>query len=227
MPTRQLERISRLWNQGRRSWQNHTLIWTMFDRLCFIWGILDKSTHKTAFECFNIIEYIQYRLILCQCSSPIIYWLYLKWQLKKWGKYSCVLVPYITQKNWIFIWSGRLLKKLMVRKEIKINISYFRKKISTCDLIAGDSLRAASILETLEKLCPNVLVLMVRRINLFRRRGDFDQVCSLYEQYINATAEKKEITSSLAIKYARFCNKVWNRQRHFDFELLACIIWEN
>ena len=76
--------------------------------------------------------------------------------------------------------------------------------------ILGDSLRAASILETLEKLCPNILILMVRRINLFRRRGDFDRVSSLYEQYIAATSEKKEITSSLAIKYARFCNKVWS-----------------
>jgi hypothetical protein len=69
-------------------------------------------------------------------------------------------------------------------------------------------MRAASILESFEKSCPSLLVLMIRRINLFRRRGEFDQVCLLYEQYIELTAEKKEISSSLAIKYARFANKV-------------------
>lgn len=75
-------------------------------------------------------------------------------------------------------------------------------------LIVGNSLKAALILDTLEKQCPNILVAMLRRINTVRRRGEFDQVCSLYEQYIEQTSDKREISSSLAIKYARFCSRV-------------------
>lgn len=42
-----------------------------------------------------------------------------------------------------------------------------------------------------------------RRVNLERRRGDFEKCSQLYEGYI-ASAKNKAVSSALAIKYARF-----------------------
>ena len=67
--------------------------------------------------------------------------------------------------------------------------------------------RAAEILVNLEKRVPNLLQVAYRRINVERRRGDYDKCKSLYEHYIN-TAKNKNIAGSLAIKYARFLNKI-------------------
>lgn len=74
--------------------------------------------------------------------------------------------------------------------------------------LSGNSLQAAQILEDLEKTCPGILVVMSRRINIIRRRGEYEKVCTYYEKYIEGNAEKKAISSSLAIKYARFYCKV-------------------
>ncbi|XP_065371560.1 pre-mRNA-processing factor 39 [Calliphora vicina] len=67
--------------------------------------------------------------------------------------------------------------------------------------------RAAEILVNLEKRVPNLLQVAYRRINVERRRGDYEKCKSLYEHYIN-TAKNKNIAGSLAIKYARFLNKI-------------------
>lgn len=67
--------------------------------------------------------------------------------------------------------------------------------------------RAAEILVNLEKKVPNLLQVAYRRINVERRRGDYEKCKSLYEHYIN-TAKNKNIAGSLAIKYARFLNKI-------------------
>lgn len=45
--------------------------------------------------------------------------------------------------------------------------------------------------------------LISRRVNLERRRADFDRCAQLYENYI-ASAKNKSIASALVIKYARF-----------------------
>lgn len=67
--------------------------------------------------------------------------------------------------------------------------------------------RAAAVLENLEQKCPNLLQVAYRRINVERRRGDMIKCRELYEHYIN-TAKNKTIAGSLAIKYARFLNKI-------------------
>ncbi|KAF5288487.1 hypothetical protein FQA39_LY15416 [Lamprigera yunnana] len=67
--------------------------------------------------------------------------------------------------------------------------------------------RAAEILVNLEKSVPNLLQVAHRRINLERRRADFDKCCQLFEYYIN-TAKNKVVSSNLAIKFARFNLKV-------------------
>ncbi|CAH2045350.1 unnamed protein product, partial [Iphiclides podalirius] len=67
----------------------------------------------------------------------------------------------------------------------------------------GNPTKAAEILDRIEKTCPNLVQIQYRRVNLERRRGDFDKCCQLYEGYI-ATAKNKAISSALSIKYVRF-----------------------
>lgn len=67
--------------------------------------------------------------------------------------------------------------------------------------------KAADILSNLEKVCPNVIQVAYRRINLERRRGDLNKCSQLYEHYI-ANSKSKNTAGSFAIKYARFCHKI-------------------
>ncbi|XP_041970062.1 pre-mRNA-processing factor 39 isoform X2 [Aricia agestis] len=66
----------------------------------------------------------------------------------------------------------------------------------------GQPARAAEILDRIDKTSSSVQV-QYRRINLERRRGDYDKCIQLYENYISA-AKNKAIASALSIKYARF-----------------------
>ncbi|XP_017055283.1 pre-mRNA-processing factor 39 [Drosophila ficusphila] len=68
---------------------------------------------------------------------------------------------------------------------------------------------AAEILQRIEQRCPNILQLAYRRINVERRRGALDKCRELYKHYIEST-KNKAIAGSLAIKYARFLNKICN-----------------
>ncbi|XP_072929871.1 uncharacterized protein [Epargyreus clarus] len=67
----------------------------------------------------------------------------------------------------------------------------------------GQPARAADILDRIEKSCPSLVQIQYRRVNLERRRGDYDRCCQLYEGYISS-AKNKAIGSALAVKYARF-----------------------
>jgi pre-mRNA-processing factor 39 len=67
--------------------------------------------------------------------------------------------------------------------------------------------RAAEILVNLEKSVPNVLQIAYRRINLERRRNDYERCAQLYEHYIN-NSKNKMISSNIAIKYSRFTLKI-------------------
>lgn len=66
---------------------------------------------------------------------------------------------------------------------------------------------AAEILQRIDQRCPNLLQLSYRRINVERRRGALDKCRELYKHYIEST-KNKGIAGSLAIKYARFLNKI-------------------
>ncbi|XP_030369688.1 pre-mRNA-processing factor 39 [Scaptodrosophila lebanonensis] len=68
---------------------------------------------------------------------------------------------------------------------------------------------AAEVLERIEQRCPNLLQISYRRINVERRRGAFDKCRELYKHYIETT-KNKGIAGSLAIKFARFLNKICN-----------------
>ncbi|CAB3249162.1 unnamed protein product [Arctia plantaginis] len=67
----------------------------------------------------------------------------------------------------------------------------------------GSAAKAAEILDRIEKTCPNLVQIQYRRVNLERRRGDYEKCAQLYEGYINS-AKNKAVASALAIKYARF-----------------------
>lgn len=71
----------------------------------------------------------------------------------------------------------------------------------------NDLTKAQEILTNLDIVCPNLLQVAYKRINLERRRGDYKKCTELYEHYI-ANAKNKNIVGTLTIKYARFCNKI-------------------
>ncbi|XP_076266978.1 pre-mRNA processing factor 39 isoform X2 [Rhynchophorus ferrugineus] len=87
----------------------------------------------------------------------------------------------------------------------------------------GNAGRAAEILVNLEKQVPNVLQVAYRRINLERRRGDFDKCIQLFEHYITSS-KNKIISSNVAIKYARFCLKVLKDYEKARETLKAAIV---
>jgi len=67
----------------------------------------------------------------------------------------------------------------------------------------GDCNKASEILEALEKKFPELISLMLSRINLERRRGNFDKVVDLYESCIKS-AKTQTIASDLSVKFSRF-----------------------
>ncbi|XP_058825277.1 pre-mRNA-processing factor 39 [Topomyia yanbarensis] len=71
----------------------------------------------------------------------------------------------------------------------------------------GNNNKAADILANLEKVCPNLMQVAYRRINLERRRGDYDKCVQLYQTYL-AQAKNRTIAGNVVIKYARFLNKI-------------------
>lgn len=71
----------------------------------------------------------------------------------------------------------------------------------------GSINRAAEILVNLEKQVPNVLQVAYRRINLERRRADFEKCQQLFEHYVT-NSKNKMISSNISIKYSRFCLRV-------------------
>ncbi|CAH1721430.1 unnamed protein product [Aphis gossypii] len=62
----------------------------------------------------------------------------------------------------------------------------------------GNLDKAAEILKNLDDAVPHMLQIIYRRINLEKRRDQFDKVCELYEHYIN-TSHTKFLTSNIAI----------------------------
>ena len=71
----------------------------------------------------------------------------------------------------------------------------------------GDIDKADSILINIDKQQPNLLQIAYRRINLERRRGNFEKVLEFYEHYISIM-KNKHVVSSMSIKLARFINKI-------------------
>lgn len=73
--------------------------------------------------------------------------------------------------------------------------------------VQGNVNKASEILSTLDNKIPNILQVAYKRINVERRRGDIEKCVQLYENYIT-NAKNKNLAANLAIKYARFLNKI-------------------
>uniref|UniRef100_A0A1B6HCR9 Uncharacterized protein n=1 Tax=Homalodisca liturata TaxID=320908 RepID=A0A1B6HCR9_9HEMI len=73
----------------------------------------------------------------------------------------------------------------------------------------GNYEKAGEILTALEKVVPNLIQVIYRRINLARRSGDVATAADLYEHYIDK-AKNRVIANNMTIKYARFCWKILN-----------------
>ncbi|CAG5107059.1 Similar to prpf39: Pre-mRNA-processing factor 39 (Danio rerio) [Cotesia congregata] len=69
--------------------------------------------------------------------------------------------------------------------------------------------KAATILENIDNVIPNMLQIAYRRINLERRRGDLEKACTLYESYIS-NSKNRTIANNIVVKYARFLCKFKN-----------------
>ncbi|KAH0556595.1 pre-mRNA-processing factor 39 [Cotesia glomerata] len=69
--------------------------------------------------------------------------------------------------------------------------------------------KAATILENIDNVIPNMLQIAYRRINLERRRGDLEKACTLYENYIS-NSKNRTIANNIVVKYARFLCKFKN-----------------
>ena len=67
----------------------------------------------------------------------------------------------------------------------------------------GDFDAASKILENLETSHPELIILLLRRINLERRRGSAEKASKLYEAAIKA-APNKSTAGDLSIKFARY-----------------------
>lgn len=72
--------------------------------------------------------------------------------------------------------------------------------------------KAAEILANIDEVAPNLLQVEYRRINVERRRGNYDKCEELFRRYV-AAAKNQQVASSLVIKHARFVHKV---QRDLD-----------
>merc|ERR1719376_653256 len=68
----------------------------------------------------------------------------------------------------------------------------------------GDIDKASEILQTLEGFHPQMLSIMLKRINLERRRGNEAEVHNLFKVCIDRSVNKAGLASELSVKYARY-----------------------
>lgn len=85
---------------------------------------------------------------------------------------------------------------LQEKVDIHIQWASFEEKLGRYD-------EAAFVLENIEKAHPQLISLVVARINLERRRGNHQDVGEIYQNIIK-TANNKATASELSIKYARY-----------------------
>lgn len=74
-------------------------------------------------------------------------------------------------------------------------------------VLTGNAGKASEILAELDKGVPGIIMVKLKRVNLERRRKNFDVVSSLYEESMNETSDQ-ELATFFAIRYSRFLTKV-------------------
>lgn len=129
----------------------------------------------------------------------------------------CLIACALYEEFWLSYvewWEGREDKKeeektAMIRSIYKrACMSHLPKKVDIhCRWAAweercGSVEEAASILENLEQAHPGLVSVLLRRVNLERRRGKAESACELYQVAIHGA--KTGVASDLAVKYSRF-----------------------
>ena len=88
--------------------------------------------------------------------------------------------------------------------------------------ILGNQDLSAKILKDLDVAVPGLTVVKIRRINLERRRGSFENTSLIYQEAMEETADD-EARSFYAVRYARFLAKVyWRNFAFFESSRQLC-----
>lgn len=82
--------------------------------------------------------------------------------------------------------------------------------IVTLSFFKGNAAKASEILAELDKAVPGIIMVKLKRINLERRRGNFEGTSALYEEAMNETSDQ-ELATFFAIRYSRFLSKVGSK----------------
>lgn len=82
--------------------------------------------------------------------------------------------------------------------------------IVTLSFFKGNAAKASEILAELDKAVPGIIMVKLKRINLERRRGNFEGTSALYEEAMSETSDQ-ELATFFAIRYSRFLSKVGSK----------------
>merc|ERR1719150_1354616 len=150
---------------------------------------LDFMTKEMSKEGGDMTEVeILYERALIACALYEEFWMnYVKWWTERDGDNTDKI------RN---IFKRACSYHLQEKVDIHIQWASFEEKLQNFEVAAG-------VLENVEKTHPQLISLVMARVNLERRRGNHAKVAELFENIIKA-ANSKATSSELAIKYARY-----------------------
>ena len=154
---------------------------------------LEVMTKEMSKEEGDITEVeILYERALIACALYEEFWLnYVVWWTQREGDNSEKIRE---------IYRRACSYHLQEKVDIHIQWAAFEEKL-------GNYQGAAEVLENIEKTHPQMITLVMARINLERRRGNHEKLSELYENIIkNSTS--KATASELSIKFARYLRLV-------------------
>lgn len=150
---------------------------------------LDFMTKEMSKEGGDITEVeVLYERALIACALYEEFWMnYVNWWTEREGENTEKIRD---------IYRRACSYHLQEKVDIHIQWASFEEKLRNYD-------GAAEVLENIEKSHPQMITLVMARINLERRRGNHEKVSELYENIIkNATS--KTTASELSIKFSRY-----------------------
>ena len=100
-----------------------------------------------------------------------------------------------------------LALELTIITEVVIEMYLSEEVIYNASVSTGNAAKATEILADIDKGVPGIIMVKLRRINLERRRQNFDAVAALYEEAMIETSDQ-ELATFFAVRYSRFLSKV-------------------
>ena len=150
---------------------------------------LDFMTTEMSKEGGDMTEVeILYERALIACALYEEFWMnYIKWWGDREGDNSDKIRD---------IYRRACSFHLKEKVDIHIHWASYEEKLQNFEA-------AASVLETIEKSHPQLISLVMARINLERRRGNHDRVSGLFRDLIKGS-NSKAVSCELSIKFARY-----------------------